>query len=412
MSIIQIKAYLLEQNAKLNSSAIDKVAEIRRFNIENNICLYDNLLDQIITHFKTELSDKRTIKTFYIDDENELVGFSSNNEFLMGFDLQNSLNLANNQASTNSRTTIFKVYIAKANQQSDQQESGKTFSYCKIPKHHEYKHNRHMFKNVLSNFQSSMNSIKDPEHLKRFGDYLKSVLEPLGVDIITKTDEAEEPKTRENEETPLLLFICSACNTKISGTRYKCAICKDYDLCSSCKSNGIHKDTEHKLNKIEESFNFCKFNKEQRKQNRQMFKHMISNFQSSMNTIKDPENLNKFCDYLKKVLEPLGVDVSTIMSDKEKPTESTSEDKNSSLITTDDSINIKTEANNLFPNLEKAGGSSVIDHEQETRITNCIENLKAMGFDDQYGWLSALVKSKDGNLNAVLDTLALSRGKQ
>lgn len=35
---------------------------------------------------------------------------------------------------------------------------------------------------------------------------------------------------------------CDGCNGSIYGTRFKCLVCRDYDLCSSCEGKGIHVD--------------------------------------------------------------------------------------------------------------------------------------------------------------------------
>ena len=36
---------------------------------------------------------------------------------------------------------------------------------------------------------------------------------------------------------------CDGCNQRpIIGYRFKCVVCKDYDLCAKCESRGVHKE--------------------------------------------------------------------------------------------------------------------------------------------------------------------------
>ncbi|RVE67622.1 hypothetical protein OJAV_G00104670 [Oryzias javanicus] len=46
-------------------------------------------------------------------------------------------------------------------------------------------------------------------------------------------------------------IICDCCKGKVIGIRYKCSVCKEFDLCSTCKDKGEH--NQHVLLPIEKS---------------------------------------------------------------------------------------------------------------------------------------------------------------
>ena len=41
---------------------------------------------------------------------------------------------------------------------------------------------------------------------------------------------------------------CDGCEGEVRGSRYKCVVCPDYDLCMTCEGKGIH--SEHQMMRI------------------------------------------------------------------------------------------------------------------------------------------------------------------
>ena len=46
--------------------------------------------------------------------------------------------------------------------------------------------------------------------------------------------------TADEEGVVHPLVSCDGCEGKVVGSRFKCSVCPDYDLCSSCESKGLH----------------------------------------------------------------------------------------------------------------------------------------------------------------------------
>ena len=61
---------------------------------------------------------------------------------------------------------------------------------------------------------------------------------------------AKGSKPRQShEQAPLHVgVVCDSCNGEVRGIRFKCMMCRDYDLCESCERKGKH--TEHHMIRI------------------------------------------------------------------------------------------------------------------------------------------------------------------
>lgn len=67
--------------------------------------------------------------------------------------------------------------------------------------------------------------------------------------VLSLTEKKEckrEHRSQCSQEPPRNMVhpnvICDGCEGPVVGTRFKCSVCPDYDLCSTCEGKGIHKD--------------------------------------------------------------------------------------------------------------------------------------------------------------------------
>lgn len=463
MTAIQVKCYLFPDNINVEFASISKANEIRRFNLatESSKGIYDQLADKISTSFGDLLPSRDSFRTYWQDDENELVGFSSDTELQYAIDLQTAIRLSKpydrqHQSQSIGSSSLFKVYVARKKSEAN----------------------------------------KDSEEK-----------EPLHFGV-----------------------VCDSCNGSIVGIRYKCAICPDYDLCSTCKSKGAHRDTEHAFNAIERP-NFwkpphhwrrnngggrcpyrshCKTQQhQQQSEDNSASAGASSGFQNPFGSffapfmsgagnvplVNDPEQLKNIGESLKKFLDPFGVDVDYYVDsfsraarsnapnaenkqaekkeaetaaaenkEQEKKDEASKQpeatkmevereeapaatasatpSQDTDLIKLNGSspfaaasealnnfITKQNESQTVKPNApaeepvvvpkypqpkETPQGESIeesfnlIDIEKELKIIKAIEQLKSMGYSDDGGWLTRLATAKDGNINAVLDAISPS----
>merc|ERR1712004_947161 len=51
------------------------------------------------------------------------------------------------------------------------------------------------------------------------------------------------------------------------------------------------------------------------------------------------------------------------------------------------------------------GGEDMKDNEKEDKVEAALKTMQAMGFSDDGGWLSSLLRAKSGDVGKVLDTI-------
>ena len=83
--------------------------------------------------------------------------------------------------------------------------------------------------------QSTANKPSDQEERASSGEQKEEA---------TAAEEGEkttEEKPQQQQQGPRHSgVVCDGCSSDIYGTRYKCLVCPDYDLCTSCEGKGVH----------------------------------------------------------------------------------------------------------------------------------------------------------------------------
>ncbi|CAF1416796.1 unnamed protein product [Adineta steineri] len=281
--------------------------------------------------------------------------------------------------------------------------------------------------------RSAISSNKDPNALK----------------IFITTNQSEQPINREQHAG----VECDGCKGSIVGFRYKCVVCPNYDLCDKCSSAGIH--SEHNMIKISKPGNsyhpYGSRNHHRRHHrftpptiptpflpnpefleqiqaqipqwlpNRENTTHIQSHIQHHFDNIKtntqahmqnSKQYLENVGEYLRQTLSPFGIDCDYRV---DEPT-STNENAGSSEPSTvpkDSTANSNNEPQqqqqqsgiSSLLNMFRTSGSNETQNSPERTVEECIEKLKAMGFDETDERLMELIRSKQGDLNSILDEI-------
>ncbi|KAK5982552.1 Sequestosome-1 [Trichostrongylus colubriformis] len=56
----------------------------------------------------------------------------------------------------------------------------------------------------------------------------------------SKTQQTNDEKTVPSEDGVHKNILCDVCDAEVTGTRYRCLLCVDYDLCQNCERTGVH----------------------------------------------------------------------------------------------------------------------------------------------------------------------------
>ncbi len=433
MNGIQVKAYLLPDTFKVYTDSVSQVDEIRRFCLALNATKpgsYNTLIDKLQQAFTGALSDRGEVKTYWLDEEEELVGFSSDAELQYAVDIQTAVSASRPYEVKNS---LFKVYVAR--KPKPEGNGCKWKNVQRGPRIH--------FGVVCDNCEGSI-----------IGNRYKCSVCP-------DYDLCEECKGKKVHTEHLM-------NTITSPRHGLGARCQRRDEKRCRQTNPI----EHVMKDL------------------WSLPHLAA---SNVPLVNNPEQLKNFGENLKKFLDPFGIDVSYYVDNmtktqeagksqhadvaekkaEEEPVIEKEKDERSEAIVVDDEIEevvVSKPLNSPNEGLEemqartsKAGeeecvasapekpeyevavveafdaaisalksvvaanyesgtdqavngsmvdGFSLVEIDKELKIIRAIEQLNAMGYSDDGGWLTRLVAAKNGNINAVLDAITPSGPKK
>ena len=179
MDTIQIKCYLnfdIKQSYKSN--------EIRRFDLflnESNTVSYAQLMDKIQASFKDLLVQGEEIRTYWLDDENELVGFVNDAELEYSIEFHKKL-----WTKTKCHNPLIKIYILQINENPNLNVEYNQATDLGMPNE---THPNSSASYWYTDFSKpvypheSKKSTKIKPNVEVIGEYAKRVLSPIGRDI-------------------------------------------------------------------------------------------------------------------------------------------------------------------------------------------------------------------------------------
>jgi len=101
---------------------------------------------------------------------------------------------------------------------------------------------RHSFSILWTDDEGDMITVSNDEDLKIAFTDMKGPLYKFVIRMVTEGNSSEKQVNIHPGIT------CDGCQGKVSGFRYKCLVCEDFDLCKACEFSGLH--PEHSVIRI------------------------------------------------------------------------------------------------------------------------------------------------------------------
>ncbi|KAL6037092.1 hypothetical protein STEG23_007397 [Scotinomys teguina] len=256
--------------------------------------------------------------------------------------------------------------------------------------------------------------------------------------------------------------ICDGCNGPVVGTRYKCSVCPDYDLCNVCEGKGMHR--EHRklvfpspFGQLSDGFSHSRWLRKLKhghfgwpgwemgppgnwspRPPRAGDAHPGPTAESASGPSEDPSVnfLKNVGESVAAALSPLGIEVDIDVEHGGKRSRLTSASPESSSVGTEDKCSTQpsscssevskpdgagqSPSQSLTEQMKKialesvgqpegASLSCLVLAEADPRLIESLSQMLSMGFSDEGGWLTRLLQTKNYDIGAALDTIQYSK---
>ncbi|KTG31102.1 hypothetical protein cypCar_00048435 [Cyprinus carpio] len=191
-----VKAYVIGKD--------DCHKEIRRFGVDQEVATSFEYLKQKVLDVFVGLRNA-PFQMFYKDEDGDMIAFSTDDELMMGLSLV--------------KNDTFRLYIKQKKEHKHDSSPHGSFGFSFSPPH------------GAPHFS--------PPGLNPMGP---PPMGPQGPPHMGPPHHHPPPPPPHFPQMLHQGVTCDGCDGPVAGTRFKCTVCPDYDLCSSCQSTGLHKE--------------------------------------------------------------------------------------------------------------------------------------------------------------------------